>query len=58
VPVRKRNGEYIWVEASLRVVRQPNRRSFKVLNIVRDIPSASAPSSNSRKPTMPWRRSP
>ena len=36
--VRKRNGEYIWVEASLRVVRQAGTGApFKVLNIVRDI---------------------
>lgn len=36
--VRKRSGEYIWVEASLRVVRQAETGDpFKVLNIVRDI---------------------
>ena len=36
--VRKRNGEYIWVEASLRVVRNPvTGIPSGVLNMVRDI---------------------
>jgi len=36
--VRKRSGEYIWVEASLRVVRHVETGApFRVLNIVRDI---------------------
>jgi diguanylate cyclase (GGDEF)-like protein/PAS domain S-box-containing protein len=36
--VRKRNGEYIWVEASLRIVRDPKTGApTGVLNLVRDI---------------------
>ena len=36
--IRTRNGEYIWVEASLRVVRDPETgKPSLVLNIVRDI---------------------
>lgn len=36
--VRKRNGEYIWVEASLRVVRDAKTgAASKLLNIVRDM---------------------
>jgi diguanylate cyclase (GGDEF)-like protein/PAS domain S-box-containing protein len=36
--VRNRNGEYIWVEASLRVVRDPNTGSPSgILNVVRDV---------------------
>jgi diguanylate cyclase (GGDEF)-like protein/PAS domain S-box-containing protein len=36
--VRKRSGEYVWVEASLRVVRDPRTgMPSSILNIVRDI---------------------
>jgi diguanylate cyclase (GGDEF)-like protein/PAS domain S-box-containing protein len=36
--IRKQDGQYIWVEASLRIVRDPETGArAKVLNIVRDI---------------------
>ena len=36
--IRKRNGEYIWVEASLRAICDPNTgKATGILNIVRDI---------------------